>query len=340
MVLVLYAREDRAAILPLVDELALRGIETWIDQRNLRAGENWQESILAALNQAGLVLAFVSPNALASAAFTEQVSAAVRAGAPVVPALIAGADAGALPKGLRALSTLDIAAYPATLAAPDVAEAAATAIKLAESLNARFAALGLDKYEGYDRRGLARELAQQSRGFKRRATDVEDKAPPTSVFIVHGHDEAFLEDVAAFVSELGVKPIVMKDIGGASMSLVQKFLEMGRAAKYAIVLLSADDYGAARYQFEEAGVGERALRYRTRQNVVLELGFFYGYLGWENVFVLEKNPPKVFPNFERPSDLDGIVFDRYDASGRWRGELHRRLSSHGFQIPALTSAAK
>jgi len=334
-VVVLYAREDGRVVLPLVDELGKHGIETWIDQRNLRAGENWQESILEALNQAGLVLVFASPAALASAAFLEEVAATARAGAPIVPALIAGAGADGLPDALGGLSTLDIAAYPSRLAAPEVGEAAAAAIKLAEALNAHFTALGLRKYEGYDRRGLARELAQQSRGFRRRATDVEDKTPPTSVFVVHGHDESFLNDVTAFVRELGVSPIVMKDIGGASMSLVQKFLEMGRAAKYAIVLLSADDYGAARYQFEEEGVGDRALRYRTRQNVVLELGFFYGYLGWENVFVLEKAPPKVFPNFERPSDLDGIVFDRYDTSGKWRTELHRRLTSHGFQLPSL-----
>lgn len=45
-------------------------------------------------------------------------------------------------------------------------------------------------------------------------------------------------------------------------------------------LLCADDYGASRKQYEAPKVGDRALQFRTRQNVILELGFFYGKLGW------------------------------------------------------------
>src|SRR6266571_198565 len=49
-----------------------------------------------------------------------------------------------------------------------------------------------------------------------------------------------------------------------------------------------------------------------------ELGFFYGLLGWENVFVLYRPPDHVYPNFERPADIDGAVFDEMDPSGAWR----------------------
>jgi len=81
-------------------------------------------------------------------------------------------------------------------------------------------------------------------------------------------------------------------------------------------------------------VGDKALQFRARQNVILELGFFYGYLGWENVFVIHRAPPRVFPNFERPSDLDGAVFDAIDVDGKWRETLRRRLAEAGFKIRA------
>jgi predicted nucleotide-binding protein len=90
--------------------------------------------------------------------------------------------------------------------------------------------------------------------------------------------------------------------------------------------------GVSRIQYEADGVGERALQFRARQNVVLELGFFYGLLGWENVFVLCRPPDKVFPNFERPSDIDGAVFDLMDGSGRWRDSLAQKLELSGFQL--------
>jgi predicted nucleotide-binding protein len=97
-----------------------------------------------------------------------------------------------------------------------------------------------------------------------------------------------------------------------------------------VVILTADDLGASRIQYEADGVADKALQFRARQNVILELGFFYGSLGWENVFVLWRKPPKVFPNFERPSDLDGAVFDLIDEAGQWREKLKRKLADAGF----------
>jgi len=92
-----------------------------------------------------------------------------------------------------------------------------------------------------------------------------------------------------------------------------------------IVIMTGDDFGASRMQYEAEGVMDKALQFRARQNVVLELGFIYGKLGWENVFVLYKVPNKVYPNFERPSDLDGVVFHNMDSSAAWQDRLRERL---------------
>jgi hypothetical protein len=50
------------------------------------------------------------------------------------------------------------------------------------------------------------------------------------------------------------------------------------------------------------------------------------------VFVVYSKPDKVFPNFERPSDLDGVIFDTIDATGRWRESLVEKLKEAGFRL--------
>jgi predicted nucleotide-binding protein len=177
---------------------------------------------------------------------------------------------------------------------------------------------------------LARDLADEARGASPAKTDVH----PDSVFVVHGHDQETLQLVCAFLEGLDIKPVVLSQTLGPAQSLLQKFLQSSKEARFSIVILTADDLGVSRLQYEAAGVGEKALQFRTRQNVILELGFFYGYLGWENVFVIYREPPRVFPNFERPSDLDGAVFDAIDSAGRWRETLKRRLAEAGFKIRA------
>jgi predicted nucleotide-binding protein len=154
------------------------------------------------------------------------------------------------------------------------------------------------------------------------------------VFVVHGHDEETLKLVCAFLERNDIKPIVLPQTLGPAQSLLQKFFQSSREAHFSIVILTADDLGASRVQYEADGVADRTLQFRARQNVILELGFFYGYLGWENVFVIYRGPPRVYPNFERPSDLDGAVFDTIDADGRWRDTLRRKLAEAGFKFRA------
>jgi hypothetical protein len=50
---------------------------------------------------------------------------------------------------------------------------------------------------------------------------------------------------------------------------------------------------------------------------------------------LIKRPGKVFPNFERPSDLDGAVFDSIDEGGRWKTVLAEKLRDAGFHLRQL-----
>jgi predicted nucleotide-binding protein len=178
---------------------------------------------------------------------------------------------------------------------------------------------------------LAESLAREAREAHGQAA-TKGGTPPDSVFVVHGHDEATLQLVCTFLDELEIKPVILYRTLGPAQSLLQKFFQISRKARFAIVILTADDLGASRVQYETDGVADRALQFRARQNVILELGFFYGYLGWENVFVVYRKPPRVFPNFERPSDIEGAVFDAIDEAGQWHKTLKDKLTDAGFKL--------
>ena len=67
----------------------------------------------------------------------------------------------------------------------------------------------------------------------------------------------------------------------------------------AIALFTKDDFGAAK---EEKGNE----KYRARQNVVFEAGYFMGCLGRENTIII------VVENVVFRGDLSGLVYSTYD----------------------------
>lgn len=324
-VFVSYARADRERVSQVVDELKKLGIETWIDSQQLVAGESWQRSISDALRRATALLVFISPESMSSSWINMELEQALASGVRVLPVLLRETPTNAMPLRLQALHWFD------ALHAPPIE----IAQEIAQSLFGTLSQNTTDVLQEEQREDLAKALAAQSKG-----TDTtQQQGAPKSAFVVHGHDDELLREVVGFIEGLKIKAIVMKDVGGAAKSLIDKFFEIGGAARFAIVLLSADDKGASRIQYEEPDVGERALKYRSRQNVILELGYFYGLLGWENVFVLEKAPPRKYPDFERPSDLNGVVFDRFDVAGKWKTTIAQRLTDHGFRLDQTTAPA-
>lgn len=329
-----YAREDAERVDPVIRAvdraLRRRGlpVEVWLDRAQLQPGDVWARTIEDGLSASVGLLLFASEASLRSRWVSSELDAvAMRAGKLVIPILL---DAGLqLPLMLTARQWIDLTAG---LAPADVEHAAeriaqATARQLADPHPPAPIA-------PHDAPQVAHDLAQAARG---RPPDAAAGDVPRSVFVVHGHDTAALSQVCGFLARHAIEAIVLAQAEGAGAeSLLQKFLRHGARSRFAVVLLSADDYGASRLQYDAAGVRERALQYRARQNVLLELGFFYGHLGWEHVFVLVCQSPSVFPNFERPSDLDGLIFDAFDDAGRWSGALAARLTRAGFEIESPT----
>jgi predicted nucleotide-binding protein len=136
------------------------------------------------------------------------------------------------------------------------------------------------------------------------------------VFVVHGHDHEALQTVARFVSQIGLEPVILHEQASRSRTIIEK-VEAHGEVDFAIVLLTPDDEGSAK-----GGPPQP----RAQQNVLLELGYFIGRLGRENVSALKRG------DLEIPSDFGGVVYESFDVSGGWKQALGRELKAAGFPI--------
>jgi predicted nucleotide-binding protein len=325
-----YSRTDAKKVLPLVEAVRQEyrdralDVDVWVDMENLAPGQRWDAEITKVLRNSVGLLVFVSPAAMQSDWVSREIAAAAEhLDRLIIPVILSRVPN--LPTALSSRQWLDLSGGATK---PVLRRAAA---QIADATQAHLGTVGSHPpITAAEAPAVAADIAEAVRNPTPLAPAAE--AAPESAFLVHGHDRLALSEMEAFLSEVGVKTFILSRVGGAAPSLLQRFLKSAANARFAIVILTPDDVGASRAQYEADGVADRALQFRARQNVILELGFFYGLLGWENVFVLYRPPNKVFPNFERPSDIEGAVFDSMDASGTWRHSLTRKLAEAGFRL--------
>lgn len=143
------------------------------------------------------------------------------------------------------------------------------------------------------------------------------KPKSNNIFIVHGHDGEARESVARFVSSIGLKPIILHEQANRGRTVIEK-VEAHSDVSFAVVLLTPDDLGKAKDAAD--------LEPRARQNVLLELGYFFGRLGRENVCALKRGEVEV------PSDFAGVVWEKMDGGNGWKQALGRELEAAGHAI--------
>lgn len=326
-----YAHNDLAAVEPVLkalnDAIGRRGLAVaiWFNPDELQPGQDWTETITRALQECIGLLLFLSPSSLDSASVGAQLLVALeKPDNLIIPILLQ--PAAVVPSRLANRQIFDLSDYKRDANEPSLQTAAERIVDLIEEYLER------DNVVPPVRGNAAQAFAASIAGETREAQQKDPAAAvPNSVFVVHGHDTKTRDQVNAYLARIGIEGVVLAKIAGPAQSLLQKFLKTSVKARFAIVILTPDDFGVSRRQFESAGVGERALQFRARQNVILELGFFYGQLGWENVFVIFHSA-EVFPNFERPSDLEGVVFVEMDETGEWQQVLTNNLLAAGFEI--------
>lgn len=139
------------------------------------------------------------------------------------------------------------------------------------------------------------------------------------VFIVHGHDENLKQQLEIFLNGIGLKPIVLHREANQGRTIIEKF-EAHSDVKYAFVLLTPDDIGCS---VNDKDQPVEDYKFRARQNVVFELGFFIGKLGRANVCTL------YVQGVELPNDISGLVYQ----------QVNNNIEDVGFHIIKELKAA-
>lgn len=141
------------------------------------------------------------------------------------------------------------------------------------------------------------------------------------VFLVHGRNEAYKQAVAGLLQGAGPYEVtILNERPAERLALVEHFAGHTVDARYAVVLLTADDVGAPRLDSGR----EPYFSPRARQGVVFELGVLVAVLSPRCVCVLYEG------GVELPCDLDGVTFVHLDAADTWRSKLLLQLRSAGF----------
>lgn len=148
-----------------------------------------------------------------------------------------------------------------------------------------------------------------------------DKSKPdtSNVFIVHGHNTAILQTVARTVEKLGLNPIILHEQPNAGKTIIEKF-EGHSNVGFAIILLTDDDEGKGKTEID--------LKKRSRQNVVLELGYFIGKLTRSKVLPLYSD------GVELPSDIHGLLYTPLDKAENWKFAIVKELKAAGYSVDA------
>ncbi|MCK4654721.1 MAG: nucleotide-binding protein [Candidatus Cloacimonetes bacterium] len=151
---------------------------------------------------------------------------------------------------------------------------------------------------------------------------LESKAEETTeiaknkVFFVHGSDCDTKIGVLDFIKNIGLEPIILKELAAAGKTLIDEVQERSDI-KYAIALLTPDNVG---------GVYSEEMQFRPTQNVILEVGFFVGKFGRKNVSTLHHE------DIELPADYHGYEYIKIDETNDWKSTLAKELKNAGFDI--------
>ncbi len=148
--------------------------------------------------------------------------------------------------------------------------------------------------------------------------EVPEQRVSNQVFVVHGRDGGTRDIVARFLESLELEAVILQEQPNEGRTIIQKF-EDHSGVGFAVVLCTPDDVGGLYSEQDK-------LRPRPRQNVILELGFFWGKLGRKKVCALLEG------DMDMPSDFGGVLYIPLDVSEGWKLTLARELRAAGMSI--------
>ena len=147
----------------------------------------------------------------------------------------------------------------------------------------------------------------------------EAKKMSNKVFIVHGHDNEAIQEMARTLEKADFEAIVLREQPDGGLTIIEK-IEQYSDVDFAVVLYTQCDLGRTK------GVPAEQERYRARQNVVFEHGYLIGKLGRDHVCAVVKG------DVETPGDISGVVYVPMDEHGAWKMRLARNMQDIGLPV--------
>jgi predicted nucleotide-binding protein len=128
---------------------------------------------------------------------------------------------------------------------------------------------------------------------------VGDRSQVVRTFIVHGRDDATKFALKNYLqNRLKLpEPIILHEQPSLGRTIVEKFEDVVQQVDLVFVLLTPDDTS-----YDRGATNEE--KRRARQNVIFEMGYFFGKLQRKKgrVLLLHKG------DLELPSDIAGIIY--------------------------------
>jgi predicted nucleotide-binding protein len=100
------------------------------------------------------------------------------------------------------------------------------------------------------------------------------------------------------LAQFGLKAIVLAHMPDRGETVIEKFEHYASDVEFAIILLTPDDKNANLLPVTE--------RFRARQNVIFEMGWFFAKRGRNKTLLLHKG------QIELPSDVTGILYKKFN----------------------------
>jgi predicted nucleotide-binding protein len=137
------------------------------------------------------------------------------------------------------------------------------------------------------------------------------------VLLIHGRDIEATQAVTSYIESLGlqvVKPNQRSD---------RQFDIFAAEVVFAVVLLTADDLVVSKSE-------SQITKFHAGQNVIYELGFFRGKLGYKRVCALFKSDPEM--SVELPTESFRVVYIPFDSAGTWMLMLSKQMQEAGIMV--------
>lgn len=141
------------------------------------------------------------------------------------------------------------------------------------------------------------------------------------VFLVYGHDLNAKEEMEGILKNWGLIPLAIDNLPTEGRTIIEQLEHYIPKANYGVVLATPDDVGYDKERNER--------HFRARQNVIMEMGMLFAKLGRKRVAILIKSGI----DFEKPSDIDGLLYLSYTESvSEISSRIKRELKNCGYKI--------